>query len=165
MTQESAVNSQHEGRSPWAQTLYEELNALPSASRLSDEQLEVIYAMGYTHLTQRQYQQALSFFIVLGLYGTTRHHYMMGLAYCMQMLERYDEAIDTYSLALTLYPERYDAALRIVECHLGLENFDEARRMLGWLEEIDRESPGGQSWGGKVKALQEVLGASRSKKG
>ncbi|MFA5487774.1 MAG: tetratricopeptide repeat protein [Candidimonas sp.] len=163
MTKENTVKTQGEGRSTWAQTLYDELNALPSASRLSNEQLEVIYAMGYTHLTQRQYDQALSFFLVLSLYGATRRHYLMGLAYCLQMLERYDEAIDKYSLALVLHPKRYDAALRIVECYLALENLEEARSMLGWLEEIDRASPQGQPWGGKVKALREVLGAKRSK--
>ena len=113
-------------RSPLAQQLYDELQALPAATRLSNEQLEVIYALAYAHVVQGQYAQALPVFSILATYGPTRKHYLAGLALCLEQCERYEEAISMYSLLITLFPGSPEPALQIAECLLMMGRADEA---------------------------------------
>lgn len=113
-----------------AESLYADLEALPSSKRMSKEQLEVMYALAYTQLTQEHYDQALPLFAFLSQYGPTRKHYLVGLGICLQMLEREDDAINIYSLVLTLYPDSLTTALRVAECYIALKQFEQARHTL-----------------------------------
>ncbi|HLU14369.1 MAG TPA: SycD/LcrH family type III secretion system chaperone [Burkholderiaceae bacterium] len=140
--------------------LREQLDALPSSSRLSSEQLEVVYALAYSHVAQHQYEQAMPIFSFLCLYGPTRKHYLVGLALCLQMCQRYEEAIDIYALVLTLYPDHYDAALRIAECQLANEQLDAALITLDLLYEVGQAAPEQAPWLAKVMALQKLLQGS-----
>ncbi|MBV7485204.1 SycD/LcrH family type III secretion system chaperone [Bordetella sp. BOR01] len=97
---------------------------------MSAQQLEVIYALAYAHVAQHQYAQALPLFAFLSQYGATRKHYLSGLALCLQMVGRYDEAICIYSLIGTLYPDTPDAALRVAECQLAQADTESARAEL-----------------------------------
>ena len=113
-------------RSPLAQQLYDELQARPAATRLSSEQLEVIYALAYAHVVQGQYAQALPVFSILATYGPTRKHYLAGLALCLEQCGRYEEAISMYSLLIMLFPGSPEPALQIAECLLMLGRTEEA---------------------------------------
>lgn len=143
-----------------AQSLASRLKALPSASRLTPEQLEVVYALAYAHVAQHQYEQALPIFSFLYLYGPTRKHYLVGLALCLQMQERYEEAIDTYALILSLYPDHYDAALRTAECHLSNGQLENASKTLALLQKIGRDYPDRYPWLSQVTAMQKLLKGS-----
>ncbi|MNR13147.1 Chaperone protein SicA [compost metagenome] len=90
----------------------------------------MVYALAYAQVAQEQYAQALPVFAFLAQYGPTRKHYLVGLGVCLQMLGRADEAINIYSLVLTLYPDSVPTALRVAECHLALRQTDQARRTL-----------------------------------
>lgn len=137
--------------------LAQQLDALPSASRLTAEQLEVVYALAYSHVAQHQYEQALPIFSFLCLYGPTRKHYLVGLALCLQMVRRYEDALDIYALILTLYPQHYDAALRTAECQLALEQIDAACTTLELLETIGQDGNSDAPWLGRVRALRQLL--------
>ena len=119
-------------RGEFGRQLYEGLQALPSSSRLSNAQLEVIYALAYAHVTQGQYAQALPVFSILATYGPTRRHYIAGLALCLEQCGRYEEAISMYSLLITLFPSSPEPALQVAECLLMLGRTAEA------VEELDR---------------------------
>ena len=135
-------------RSPLAQQLYDELQALPAATRLSNEQLEVIYALAYAHVVQGQYAQALPVFSILATYGPTRKHYLAGLALCLEQCERYEEAISMYSLLITLFPGSPEPALQIAECLLMLGRADEAAI------ELERVLRSIDDAGGRYEALR-----------
>jgi len=135
-------------RSPFGQQLYDGLQALPSSSRLSAEQLEVIYALAYAHVTQGQYAQALPVFAILATYGPTRRHYIAGLALCLEMCERYEEAINMYSLLTVLFPGSPEPALQVAECQLMLGRTAEAA------EELDRVLRSIAESGGRYDALR-----------
>lgn len=146
-------------RSEFGQKLFDGLEALPSRSRMTNEQLEVIYALAYAHVTQGQYAQALPVFAILGTYGPTRRHYLAGLALCLQMCERYEEAISMYSLMSTLFPGGPEPALQVVECFLMLGRTDEAR------DELDRvlrciAEAGGEydAWKPRAQVLMGLVG-------
>ena len=135
-------------RSPFGQQLYDGLRALPASTRLSNEQLEVIYALAYAHVTQGQYAQALPVFSILATYGPTRRHYLAGLALCLEQCERYEEAISMYSLLITLFPGSPEPALQIAECLLMIGRTAEAA------DELDRVLRGIAESGGRYDALR-----------
>ena len=135
-------------RSPFGQQLYDGLQALPAHTRLTNEQLEVIYALAYAHVMQGQYAQALPVFSILATYGPTRKHYIAGLALCLEQCERYDEAISMYSLLLTLFPGSPEPALQIAECMLMLGRTTEAA------DELDRVLHSIAESGGQHDALR-----------
>lgn len=125
-----SLSSSTTPRSAFGQQLYEGLAALPGSQRLTADQLEVIYAMAYTHVAQAQYAQALPLFAFLSQYGPTRKHYLAGLALCLQMLARYEEAIRIHSLSGVLHPLAPEATLRVAECQLALARSEAARESL-----------------------------------
>lgn len=147
-------------RSAFGERLYQGLDALPGSRRFSAEQLEVIYAMGYAHIVQQQYAQALPVFAFLSQYGPTRKHYLCGLALCLQMLKRHDEALRMYSLVLTLFPDAADAAVSIAECELALGQFEHGRRSLEAASAIARENPVHARAGERAQALAQLLNRS-----
>lgn len=126
MSQSSSATT----RSPFGQQLYDGLAALPGSHRLTADQLEVIYAMAYAHVAQAQYAQALPLFAFLSQYGPTRKHYLAGLALCLQMQARFEEAIRIQSLIGVLFPPSPEATLRVAECQLALAQSDAARESL-----------------------------------
>lgn len=128
-------------RSEFAQMLHNELENLPGSKRMTAEQLEVIYALAYAHVAQQQYEQALPLFAFLSQYGPTRKHYLSGLGLCLQMLERYEEAICIQSLIGTLFPESHGSSLRVAECMLASGQHDEAIPLLKLLIQLLGDSP------------------------
>lgn len=125
-------------RDDFGQQLFDGLQALPSSSRLTPEQLEVIYALAYTHVVQKQYAQALPVFSFLSQYGPTRKHYLSGLGLCLHMVGRHEEAINIYSVVILLFPDSFDAALHVAEAQIALEQFDDALVSLRRVAESDQ---------------------------
>lgn len=147
------------GRSELGNMLYEGLEQLPSNSRMSAEQLEVIYALAYAHVTQGQFEQALPIFTILATYGPTRKHYLAGLALCLQQCKRYEEAIAMYSLVTVLFPETPEPSLQVAECLLMLGRVDEAAQELGRVLRFINESAGRyDSLKPRVQVLLELVG-------
>jgi type III secretion system low calcium response chaperone LcrH/SycD len=117
-------------RSPVAQEVFDGLSTLSSSRRFTLEQLETIYALGYSHIIQGQYAQALPILAFLVQYGPAQRHYLYGLALCLQMQGRFDEAVGIYSLCVLIYPDSYEATQRIAQCQVDAHRYDEARETL-----------------------------------
>lgn len=145
-------------RTAFGQALFDGLDSLPGSQRLSAEQLEVIYALAYAHVAQGQYAQALPLFAFLSQYGPTRKHYLSGLALCLQMQARYDEAIRIYSLVGTLFPVAPEATLRVAECQLALAHADEARQSLEQVLAAASEDPAHAGLAPRAQMLLAALG-------
>src|SRR5690606_16457968 len=120
-------------RSASAQALHEGLQQLSGTKRFTREQLEVIYAMGYAHIAQRHYAQALPVFAFLTQYGPTRRHYLYGLALCLHMVGRIEEAISMYSLCGLLFPDSFETAQRLAQCQVAAGRREEASDTLNIL--------------------------------
>lgn len=119
MTQATTSRTQSVAGNDFAQAYFSGVGQLEASRRFTAEQLEVIYAMGYADMNQRKWDSALRIFSFLALYGATRRHYLAGLATCLQMLGRWDEAIDIWSLILTLFDDSLEPMLQIVYCYLS----------------------------------------------
>ena len=157
MTNEQAMATQAVARSDLGQMLWAEFEALPSASRLNAEQLEIIYALAYTHVAQQQYGPALEIFELLCLYGPTRRHYLMGLALCLHKLGHYDKAVNMYCVVLTLYPDTWEAALQMAECQVALGQSDDAQALLHQLSLVGQRLKTQPAWLGRAQVLHSGL--------
>lgn len=148
-------------RSDLGQQLFDGLSALSSSKRFTSEQLEVIYALAYAHVAQGQYAQALPVFAFLSQYGPTRKHYLYGLALCLQMLNRLDEAINIYSVCVTLFPDAVEATLRIAECQIAAGQREEAGKTLRLLLRYAEEG-GGTELAPKAQAMLNSISKDAS---
>lgn len=110
--------------------VYRSLADLPSSQRFSGEQLEVIYGMAYAHVVQKQYRQALPIFSFLAQYGPTRKHYWAGMALCLNMIGRHEEAESIYGLNDLLFPASPDSALHMAECQIAAGKLAQAHETL-----------------------------------
>lgn len=154
MSRQTGNSTATVSRSALGEDLCERLEALPSASRLTAEQLEAVYALAYAHVVQRQYDQALRVFALLSLYGPTRKHYLVGLALCLQKVGRHDEAASMYGVVLVLYPDAWEAALQMAECQAALGQTSEALAMLEHLDQVGSQMALAPAWLGRVRALR-----------
>lgn len=130
---------------------------LPASRRFTPEQLEVIYALGYSHVQQQHWPQALSIFAFLSQYGPTRAHYLAGLALSLQMLGRHDEAINIHSLMLVLFPDQLSPMLHVAESQLALGDRAGAVQTL---RQLDAALPAGVMLKERAQALLERLGST-----
>jgi type III secretion system low calcium response chaperone LcrH/SycD len=94
---------------------------------LNDEQMEAIYATGYTLYKGGRYEDAEKIFHCLCIFDHLGHRYWMGLGSARQMLKKHKEAIDAYSMAAVLDVRDPQAALQSAECHLALGNLEGAK--------------------------------------
>lgn len=133
--------------------------SLPAAKRFTAEQLEVIYGMAYAHAQQKQWQKALGIFAFLSQYGPTRRHYLAGLALCLQKLQRYDEAINIYSLMLVLFGDNLEPSLYIAECELAQGDTVAA---LATLRQLDKALDDGDALKKRAQVLASHVAQSRS---
>ncbi|MGE8658751.1 MAG: SycD/LcrH family type III secretion system chaperone [Achromobacter sp.] len=157
-----SLSSSATSRSAFGQQLYDGLAALPGSRRLTTDQLEVIYAMAYAHVAQGQYGQALPLFAFLAQYGPTRKHYLVGLALCLQMQQRYEEAIRIHSLIGVLFPLAPEATLRVAECQLALEQIEAARDSLQWVVAAAQDDGAYAQLGARAASLLALTGKGAS---
>ncbi|WP_338149761.1 SycD/LcrH family type III secretion system chaperone [Achromobacter ruhlandii] len=158
MSQSSSATS----RSAFGQQVYDGLAALPASQRLTADQLEVIYAMAYAHVAQAQYAQALPLFAFLSQYGPTRKHYLAGLALCLQMQARYEEAIRIHSLVGVLFPLAPEATLRVAECQLALGQAEAARESLQLVAAAAQDDDAYAQLGARAASLLVLTGKGAS---
>jgi len=98
------------------QELREKLHAMPNIARFSDEQVEVVYGIGYALYQQGKFDSAIGLFQVLLVYRPLDARLMMAFALCCKRLCRFDAAIPAFSAALALAPEEPAAAEAASQC-------------------------------------------------
>lgn len=145
-------------RSESAQVLHERLEKLPGTKRFTGEQLDVFYAMAYAHVAQHHYGQALPIFAFLAQYGPTRRHYLYGLALCLQMLGRLEEAISMYSLCALLFPDSFEAAQRLAQCQVSAGRREQACETLMLLLQ-QAQAAGNAALEHKAQAMLDLVAA------
>ena len=103
------------------------LEALPSSSRLSNVDADVIYALAYNLVMQGRHEAAYRYFSLLTLYQPTNIDYLAGLAHSYRMLELFAEALNIYSFLAVIDPDQPEHTLAIAECLLLQKEVQEAR--------------------------------------
>ncbi len=110
--------------------LIAQLEALPSAKRLTDADTEIIYSIAYNLAASGHYADALRRFSVLMLYRPTNVKYLKGWAVCNQMLGNHDVAIANFAFAANIEPDNPEHMLSIAECEIRKQDYAAARETL-----------------------------------
>lgn len=69
------------------------------ATNTDPQTLEALYSLAYKYYTVADYANAETIFQVLCMFKHDEEKYWLGLAGCRQALEKYQQAIDAYSMA------------------------------------------------------------------
>ncbi len=101
---------------------------LADGLELSDEELEGLYAAGYTCYNSRQYEQASALFYFLCLMDNIQKKYWFALAATQKMQKRYQEAIKTYETVGILDIYNPAPPLHAADCYVFLGEKEKALR-------------------------------------
>ena len=107
-----------------------DLEALPSSSRITAEDAEVIYALAVDAVNINDFEKASRFLSFLTIYKPTNPVYLYSSGFCLRMIGRYDEALLKFSLAASLNPEEPAHTLGIVDCLLMKREYVDALETL-----------------------------------
>lgn len=133
------------------------LEALPSSSRLSKVDANVIYALAYNLVVQGRYEAAYRYFSLLTLYQPTNVDYLAGLARSYRMLELFPQALNIYSFLAVIDPEQPEHTLAIAECLLLQKEVQEARDTVAMVLRYCEQNPAKSSHTAKVQSRAQAI--------
>lgn len=102
------------------QELREKISDLPSSTRFTDEQIEIIYGIGHSLFMQGKFENACSVFQMMLIYRPLDPRTLGAFALCCKRLGRYEPAVLAYSAALALEPTNLSWAVHMAECLAAL---------------------------------------------
>lgn len=112
------------------QELREKISNLPSSKRFNDEQIEIIYGIGYSFFMQGKFDNACGVFQMMLIYRPLDPRILGAFALCCKRLGRFEAAIPAYSAALVLEPTNLSWAVHMAECLAALGKRDESLTLL-----------------------------------
>lgn len=113
------------------------LNSLGLTRRFNADELHAVYSVAYAFVQQKNAAEALPLFAFLAQSQPSNRVYLTGLALCLQMSDRFLEAINVYTLVSVLHPEAHCIPIQIAECEIGMNEREAAKLTLGALLEND----------------------------
>ena len=109
----------------------------------SDEEYEALYALGYSFYNQAQYSDASKFFSYLLMHNPTEKRFITALGSSLQMLKRYEEAIQYHCMASVMDMDDPLPTFHTAECFIGLGHKKEAAEAL---EQVLLQCEGNPHW-------------------
>lgn len=134
-----------------AQSLAQGTN-LATLMDYSEQELEAIYALGHSLYNQEHYSDALKCFAFLVANVQTDKRFMSALASSLQMLKRYEEAMQYHCMTTLMDVEDPRPLLHTAECFIGMGKVQEAQEAL---QEVLHQYPD-EAWH-EVRQRSEVL--------
>jgi type III secretion system low calcium response chaperone LcrH/SycD len=127
---------------------------------MTPEELETVYAMGFNAYNGGRYEQALTSFQFLVYFDHMEKKYWRALGSTLQMMKRFDKAVDAYGFATLLDSTDPRTPLQAADCHLALGNREEALSGLNAAIEWSGNNPDYQAVKERALALRELLNES-----
>lgn len=104
--------------------------SLGSYFEFTDSEYEAVYALGHSLYIQEQYLAASKYFSFLVAHIQTEKRYVNALASSLQMLGRYEEAIQYYCMASVMDIEDPLTTFHTAECFIALQQYTSAEEAL-----------------------------------
>ena len=98
--------------------------SVKESMKISGQQLEALYAIGYSRFKLHQFEEAKSFFQLLTILDHGEPKYVLGTAACYRMLGDFDRAIIMYEVLIHQHPKYIDAYINLCECFFRVEDWD-----------------------------------------
>ena len=137
--------------------LQQALDQLPSRQRLSDADIQAIYALAYTSVAQGRFEDARDQFSLLTLYRPTHPACLAGLALSDKLLRRYGEAQQVFAFLAVLEPANPAHSIGLAECQLLAGEYDAALSTLGLVQAFCEENAGHARSAARAQALMQFL--------
>lgn len=125
---------------------------------LSGEQLEPMYALGFSLYNQARWSEALKVFSFLTYHSHLEQRFHVARAACLQMLKQYENALQAYGLGYVLDASDPSVSLHIAECLLALGKKEDARGVLENVAELTQGNAAFAQIGKKGAALAALIG-------
>jgi type III secretion system low calcium response chaperone LcrH/SycD len=125
---------------------------------LDADQLEPMYALGFSLYNQARWSEALKVFSFLTYHSHLEQRFHVGRAACLQMLKQYEDALTAYGLAYVLDASDPSVSLHIAECLIALGKKEDARGVLENVAELTQGNATFAQIGKKGAALSALIG-------
>ena len=112
------------------QRIDEQLSPFYCQRGLEKELLEELYALAYAKYEEKNYNKAVSLFLLMGNYNHLDKRVWMGLGASLEQLRKFKEAMKAYSAASRLDPKDYFPSACITICCCLLGKNEEASKAL-----------------------------------
>lgn len=120
-------------------------------ANMTDEDVDLFYELGYNLYLQGDYKQAEELFRRTVLAKPMEKKHWQGLASCLQMQKRYEEALVPWSMCCLVDPENPLPHFHAAECLFSLKQLDEAAKALSTSESRDTA----KAFQGKIATLRQ----------
>ena len=110
--------------------------SLAAVKGYSDEELEALYHVAYELYGQRRYEDAKAVFQFLTLHEHADGRFWFGLGGCCQHLREYESAITAYGCATLVDVTNPVYAFHGGECHMALQDWENAGKAVEAVEFI-----------------------------
>ncbi|GAB3629522.1 hypothetical protein GCM10027419_43740 [Pandoraea terrae] len=121
-----------------AQTIWDAVVAgatLKDVHGVSEDLMQGLYAHAYDFYDKGRLDQAEAFFRFLCIYDFYNQDYLIGLGAVFQLKQQFRKAIDLYAVAFALGKSDYRPVFYAGQCHLSMQNEEEARECFALVEE------------------------------
>lgn len=125
----------------------------------SIESVEAMYYLAHTFYGQGKYAEALKIFGILVIENHVDRRFHGGLAACMQMLRRHEEALKYYGISSMLDLTDPDPVIHMAECYLALGERAKARESLDYALLQARGHSRHHAHVGRIEAMLSFLDA------
>ena len=121
----------------------EQGGTLKNVRKVSAEQMEAMYTLGYGHFDIGHYADALRVFRYLALLDHWNARYFLAIGYCLYQLKHYADAVPALSYAERIDTKDPRPSLCMTECFISLKNRKLAKKALS---EAVRRLKGNKGW-------------------
>jgi tetratricopeptide (TPR) repeat protein len=97
--------------------------SMKESMKVSDQQLEALYAIGYSRFKLHQFEEAKSFFQLLAILDHKEPKYPHAVAACYRMSGDIYRAIIMYQILIHQHPKYIDAYINLAECFFRIEDW------------------------------------------
>lgn len=132
---------------------------LKDAKGVSDESIEVTYALAHQMYTKRKFDKALKLFKYLVYLDYFDKRFWKGMGACYQMQENFEKATEAYGFATLLDGHDGDVPLQAAYCYMAMNQKEEAKKALQSAIYYAGKEGGDKDIMNKAKGLLEILQA------
>jgi tetratricopeptide (TPR) repeat protein len=130
---------------------------MQSALGISDDTCWHFYDYGMTLFKQSQYDDARCIMELLVNLAPYSPSFWLSYAYCYQMQNQLNEAVEIYKTAQHVHPENVPLFLFSADCHVLLKNYEEAHtEILQAKQNVEGDKEAAQ-WKPKIKSMEYIL--------
>jgi tetratricopeptide (TPR) repeat protein len=137
--------------------LKEKIACLPSCTRFTDDQIEIIYSIAHSTYIQGKLDIACGVFQFLLLYRPLDARILCAFGICCKRLGRFEEGITAFSAALTLEPTKLNYYMHLAECLAAAGMNNESLEVIEPLIDISSLTESFQAVHNRAKTMREML--------